>query len=252
MIADHRATAFRSVSFGDLDGNLWCAAIDGEARLLALGTPAGRQHGLGPDSIGWTVSGERWTLTADGLEVAIDPYDRPAESAAGNGDASAGLDQLCHFSGRITIDDVEHEIDCQGTRTSRDQGLDLHDLDSLRGVCAWFGDGEGLTLLSLRPRGAGDHAHDLATASVFAPEAWRSVAEPRLSTTYTADGAPTRVGLELWLGEGEEHYPRRATGEVAGPAVDLQADRLKVRVAPLRCYSRGRQGAGVYLLARQG
>jgi hypothetical protein len=250
--------AFRSVSFGDLDGDLWGAAVDGDVRLLALGTPAGRQHRLGRDSIRWRVSGERWTLTAADLEVAIDPVDRPAEPEPGDGDrdgdgdAGAGLDQLCHVSGRFTIDGVAQEIDCQGARTSRDQGVDLHGLDSLRGVCAWFGAGEGLTLLSLRPRGAGDHAHDFATASVFAPDAWRAVAEPRLSTTYSADGAPTRVGLELWLGEGEEHYSRRAAGEVAGPAVDLQTDGLRVRVAPLRCHSRGRQGAGVYLLARQG
>jgi hypothetical protein len=251
VIADS-TTAFRSVAFGDLDGDLWGAAIDGDIRLLALGTPAGRQQRLGRDSISWTISGQRWTLTADDLEVAIDPCDRPTDPAAADGDASARLDELCQVSGRITIDGVEQEIDCQGTRTSFDQGVDLHGLDSLRGVYAWFGDGEGLTLLSLRPRGAGDHACDVATASVFAPEAWRTVAEPRLSTTYAADGAPTRVGLELWLGEGEEHYPRRAGGEVTGPAVDLQVDGLKVRVAPLRLHSRGRQGAGVYLLARRG
>lgn len=244
--------AFRSVSFGDLDGDLWGAAIDGELRLLALGTPDRRQHRLGRDSIDWTVSGERWTLTADGLEVAIEPCDRPAEPAGGNGDTGAGLDQLCHVSGRITIDGVEHEIDCPGTRTTRDQGLDLSGLDSLRGVCAWFGAGEGLTLLSLRPRGAADHSRDVATASVFAPTAWQAVAEPRLSTTYTADGAPTRVGLELWPEDGEQHYPRRAGGEVAGPAVDLQTDGLNVRVAPLRCHSGDREGSGVYLLVRRG
>jgi hypothetical protein len=251
VIADS-TTAFRSVSFGDLDGDLWGAAIDGDVRLLALGTPAARQQRLGRDSISWTVSGKRWTLTADDLELAIDPCDRPADPAAAEGDASVGLDELCQVSGRITIDGVEQEIDCQGIRSSLDRGVDLHGLDSLRGVYAWFGDGEGLTLLSLRPLGAGNHARDLATASVFAPEAWRAVAEPRLSTTYTADGAPTRVGLELWLDEGEEHYPRRAAGEVAGPAVDLRSDGLKVKVAPLRIHSRGRRGAGVYLLARRG
>jgi hypothetical protein len=243
---------FRSVSFGDLSGSLWGAAMDGELRLLALGTPAGQQHGLGRDSTHWTFSGERWTLTADGLEVAIDPCDRPLQPAAGDGGAGAGLDELCLVSGGITIDGVEHEIDCRGTRTTRDHGLDLHGLDSLRAVYAWFDAGEALTLLSLRPKGAADHADDVATASVFAPEAWRTVADARLSTTYAADGYPTRVGLELWLADGEDHYPRRAAGEVASPAVELRADGLEVRVAPLRCHSRGRQGAGVYLLARQG
>jgi hypothetical protein len=247
-------TAFRSVSFGDLDGDLWGTAIDGAVRLLALGTPAGRQHQLGRESIEWTVSGERWTLIADGLQLMVDPCNRPAEAVPENGGAgaAAGLDQLCHVSGRITIDGLEHQIECLGTRTSRDPGVDLRDLDSLRAVCAWFGAGEGLTLLSLRPRGAADHSRDVATASVFTPEAWRDVAQPRLSTTYSADGAPTRVGLELWLQEGDEQYPRRVAGEVAGPAVDLAADRLKVRVAPLSCHSRGRQGVGVYLLARRG
>jgi hypothetical protein len=243
---------FRLVSFGDLDGDLWGSAIDGELRFLVVGMPAGQNHWLGRDSIEWAVAGERWTLAAAGLELAIDPGDRPAEPTAGDGGGGARFDQLCHVSGRITIDGVEHEIDCQGTRTSRDQGLDLHGLDSLRDVRAWFGAGEGLTLLSLRPRGAADHSRDVATAAVFAPEGWLAVAEPRLSTSYTSDGTPARVGLELWLEDGEEHYPRRAGGEVAGPAFDLQADGLEVRVAPLRCHSHGRQGAGVYLLARRG
>lgn len=255
-MTDKTAKAFRAVSFGDLDGELWGTAIDGELRALGLGTPVGTAQRLGATSLGWTASGERWTLTADGLELVIEPCDQPADAGPPNGDggagpANGGVDQLCHVSGRVTIDGVEREVDLQGTRTRRDQGVNLPELDSLRGVFGWFGAGEGFSLLSLRPRKAADHSRDAVTASLFGPAAWRTVVDSRLSTTYDADGAPTRVGLELWLEEGDDQYPRRAAGEVAGPAVDVQANGLKLRMAPLRCHSRGREGVGVYLLARR-
>ena len=75
------------------------------------------------------------------------------------------------------------------------------------------------------------------------------VTEPRLSSTYTADGVPARVGLELWLGEEEgEQYPRRAAGEAIGRAA--VSDDPPLRSELVRWRMRGREGLGVYDLLR--
>lgn len=86
-------------------------------------------------------------------------------------------------------------------------------------------------------------------ATLFDPDGWVPVSDPRLSTTYTDAGDPTRASLELWIVDGENEFARRAAGETSAPPVGAQAGGLELRVAPLRCHSRGLEGAGVYLLA---
>jgi hypothetical protein len=85
---------------------------------------------------------------------------------------------------------------------------------------------------------------------VFDSDAPHAINDPRLSTTYTAAGRPLRAGVELWLGDDEDQqYSRRALGEAAGPGATGRAGRFEVRAQPFRWQSRGRDGAGVYLLA---
>jgi hypothetical protein len=108
-------------------------------------------------------------------------------------------------------------------------------------------------LVSLRPRNASGHGDDILTAALFEPGSTRAVAEPRLSTTYTATGAPSRMSLELWLDDDEEEtgrYPRRAAGEATGARARFDRGELSIDAELLRCTSHGRQGAGVYLIVR--
>jgi hypothetical protein len=60
---------------------------------------------------------------------------------------------------------------------------------------------------------------------------------------------PSRTNLELWVGEGENEFPRRVAGEAAGDGAVLATEETELRVIPLRCHSRGREGTGVYVLA---
>ena len=65
----------------------------------------------------------------------------------------------------------------------------------------------------------------------------------------TSPGSP-----ELWLaaeGEDEQHFPRRASGEAAGARTETAAGELDLRAEPFRWHSRGREGAGMYILARR-
>jgi hypothetical protein len=91
----------------------------------------------------------------------------------------------------------------------------------------------------------------VVTAAVLDPQGTAAVADPRFSTTYTAAGKPLRASFELWLGQAEEEFPRRAAGEAVGPAASLHVAGMDVRAALFRWHSRGLDGAGVYILARR-
>jgi hypothetical protein len=246
---------FRTVSFADPDGHVWGAALDGGPEFIALGTPAGLRSAVGPEAIEWSEEDERWLLTGDGFELLVSPVGEsvaavqspPAADASAGG---AGLHQLCHMRGRLSLDGAEQTIDTIGARTDRAPGPGLESLESVRSVSAWFEGNEGLTLLALRPKRADGHDDDLLTAAVFENGSGVPVSDPRLSTTYTSTGLPARASLELWLGDGETQSLRRAAGEAAGPAAEVQQDGLEARVELFRWHSKGLEGRGVYLLAR--
>ena len=122
-------------------------------------------------------------------------------------------------------------------------GVDAGSLGSARAVSGWFGDDDAFTLLALRASESVGQEADLVAATLFEPEGWVPVDDPRLSTTYTGEGLPARASLELWIGEGENEFPRRAAGEAVGTGAALEADGLELHVVPMRCHSRGREGA---------
>jgi hypothetical protein len=147
------------------------------------------------------------------------------------------------------LDGVGRDVDCLGLR-SYAADADLHSLDSVRQVLAWFAPDDGIALSSRRPRGAKGHDRDAVAAIVLEPDGPVAVAEGRLSTTYAQSGLPARVGLELWLTEEEDQFPRRVAGEALGVGADGQAVDLAVGLHAFRCHSRGRDGGGAYLVAR--
>ena len=120
-------------------------------------------------------------------------------------------------------------------------------------MCAVFGPDDAVALTALRQRRASGHGGDLVVATVFDPTGAVAVADPRLSTTYAADGTPLRAGMELWLDvaeDSDEQYPRRAAGEATGLRAAATVDGLSVSAHAFWWHSRGTDGAGVYLLAQ--
>jgi hypothetical protein len=116
-------------------------------------------------------------------------------------------------------------------------------------VSGWFDQDEAFILLALRAAQAVGQESDLVAATLFDPEGWVPVDDPRLSTTYAESGLPARTNLELWVGEGENEFPRRVAAEAAGDGAVLTTEETQLRVVPMRCHSRGREGNGVYVLA---
>jgi hypothetical protein len=244
------ARMLRTVTFGDLDAEVWgmvWASDDGSASV-ALGI-ASESITVSAD-LGGSDAEEGWTLIGQGLELSVTPDGDPSRSA-GEEDGSGGFDQLCRVTGEITVGEAHRALDCPGRRALRTERLDRERFESAREVSAWFGSGEGLAVLSLRPRGAPAHGDDLVSAALFAGGAPVPVSEARLSTTYSAGGLPVRVNVELWLaGEEGEEYPRRAAGEGIGAPAQSRADGFELLATPFRWHSSGRDGAGVYVLLR--
>jgi hypothetical protein len=253
----------RTVAFGELSSGLW-----GVAWSPAADAPAEVAVGAGPNAevLTATLTGageDEWRLESDRIELRLSPS-AAATVVGGSPDAVVeGFDQLCRASGRLTLAGGEREVSCLGSRSTRDGALDLERFESFRHVSAWFEPGDGLALIALRPRKSRGQESDLISASVLEQrEPPVLVTEPRLSTTYTAAGVPSRAGLELWVeaevtadseenGERAAELPRRAAGEAIGAGVDWRGGGFELQAVPLVWHSRGRDGAGIYLLGRR-
>jgi hypothetical protein len=269
---DRGSTSLRTLAFGELDLSVWGAAwIRGSATFstptsstptsAASVAPTGQERfvalGAGDRTIVAAAllhdggESEDWRLEGDGVELTISAT---GAAVAGSGaDGPSGFHQLCRVHGRVRLDGTGREIDCIGRRGGYPDGVVAERLDSVRDVSAWFEAADGLAVVALRPGKSRGQETDLVTAVVFGSDVPHTITDPRLSTTYTASGQPLRAGVELWLGDDEEQqYPRRALGEAVGAGATGRVGRFEVLAQPFRWQSRGREGAGVYLLARQG
>jgi hypothetical protein len=193
-----------------------------------------------------------WTVAFDGGEAGFDlvfeALAPPAEVDAGEPVARAGgmvgYEQLCRVHGTVRAGGAEQAVDCLGQRSHLWGEPDWERIADTRSVAAWLDDGTAVTLTSVRPLAAKGQDADAVWAVLLDPAGSLHVDEPRLSTTFDADGRQRRAGLELWLGE-EDDYPRRAAGEVlCGSTFDL--GQLRLDCSFLRWHMDGRAGVGRY------
>ncbi|MDQ6730674.1 MAG: hypothetical protein M3022_10315 [Actinomycetota bacterium] len=231
--------ALRLLSFGDLQGRVWGGVLDaGSGPAVVVGGADG-EHAAGSETIDLSLDDGTWRLTGNGIELAIAPDEPTSES----GDDA----ELCTVTGTISLGGAPVAVDCPGAR-SLDPGN--CPVGSVRSVVGWFGPELALSLHALRTARSADHGSDRIRATLFGNEGTRPVDEPRLSTTLREDDLPARTSLELWVGEGDDLYPRRVAGEARGPAVRVASAGLELTGVPLTCHASGLEGVGVYLLAR--
>lgn len=250
-------TALRTLAFGQLDsarvwGAAWIQGIEEPGlAFLGSGTAPGAAARLRLTADG-DGGGEEWRMEAEGGTLAAAPVVEPVAVGASE-EGIDGREQLCRVTGRFEHGGLGHDVDCLGVRTWWADTLDLDRYESVRAVSVWFDPAEAMALTAFRPRKAKAHDRDVLAAAVIAADGWAPVEDPRLSTTYGRDGWPARAGLELWLAgeEDERQYPRRASGEALGARVEALAGGVELRAEPFRWHSRGRDGAGMYLLARR-
>jgi hypothetical protein len=242
-------TALRTVAFGD--GSLWGAGWFADAAgagltALGIGSDATVRSDVRLPDAG---AADEWRLEAPDVALVCSPAGELVDVQAAE-DGVAGSDQLCRVTGRFG----SKEVDCLGVRSSWSDDIELDRFESIRAVSVWFEPDEAFALTAFRPRKAKAHDGDLLAAAVIAAERSAAVEDPRLSTTYAADGWPLRAGVELWLAsetDPEQQYPRRASGEAVGPRAQAVAGQIELQAEPFRWHSRAREGAGMYVLAHR-
>ncbi|MGZ4182112.1 MAG: hypothetical protein ACXVUL_15685 [Solirubrobacteraceae bacterium] len=244
------APPLRTLAFGDLDGATWGVAWFPDPTLpgfIALGSADDAvtvEASLEPDD-----ENGGWLLHGYGVELNVSAAGEDAQDLRGEFDA------VCRVHGGMTVEAVEHDVDCLGRLAVHAGVGDLGKFDSVRDVCAWFDPTHGLSLVAMRPRKSRGQEADVVSAVALEPEGPLAIEDPRLSTTYAGDGRPLRVGLELWISadddEEEQQYPRRASGETLGVAATGRLGSFDVLAQFVRWDSRYGDGAGVYLLAQQ-
>jgi hypothetical protein len=199
---------------------------------------------------------ERWTVrfdADDGQGFALDFAALGGAAALDAGEPAArlggmaGYDQPCRVRGTVRVGGREHGFDGLGQRGHSWGDADWDRIELARTVTAWT-DAGSAALTAIRPAGASDHAQEATWAAVWERERVLAVEDPRLSTTYDADGHTRRAGLELWARDAE--WPRRAAGEVlCGSSLELGALRLDCAFFQWRL--EGHAGVGRYDIVRR-
>jgi hypothetical protein len=183
-------------------------------------------------------------LRAYGAIAELDP-DAPVAKAGG----MAGFEQAVHVTGGATAGGERIAVDALGQRGRSWGAPDWDKISLARTVGAWLQGELTVSLTAIRPGRAAHHDEELIAATILdrdpesgAPRA-SAVVEPRLSTTYDANGRQAAAGLELFVDE--ESVPRRAAGQVrCRTTVDL--GRLRLHCAFFRWRMEGRAGVGRY------
>ena len=246
-------TGLRTLAFGD--GSVWGASWSANATGLSLTALGNGEQTATLSDVPLPDAGSDadWRLEGENVSIVAAPVGELVDVQADQ-DGTEGCSQLCRVTGRHG----SHDIDCLGLRCEFSDAIDLTRFESIRAVSVWFDPDQGFAVTAFRPRKAKAHDRDLVAAAVIAGEGSAAVDDPRLSTTYAADGWPSRAGLELWLAaageaddDSERQYPRRASGDAIGGRAEAEGGGLTVRAQPFRWHSRGRVGTGMYLLARR-
>lgn len=199
-----------------------------------------------------------WDVAYDGddggFELRFEALSAPAELASGAVTTSAaglhGYEQLCRVSGTVRCGQERTQVNCLGQRGHQWGAPDWDRIALARTVSAWFEDGSGVALTSVRPHDAAGHADEAVSALILDGETVTSIAEPLLSTTLDGDGRQQHASLELWEADDERPYPHRAAGEaVCGTTLDL--GRLRLDCAFFRWRMEGHEGVGRYDVLRR-
>ena len=196
---------------------------------------------------------ERWAVAGSGelpFSLTFEARTPPAEYGGRIGLVKSGgmegYEQLCRVRGTMG----SRAVDGLGQRGHSWGNPDWDRIALTRSVSAWFDDGSGSVLSSVRSVKASSHADEAIWAAVFDGSRALAVDEPRLSTTTDSAGRQIRAGLELWLDK-DDDYPTRGLGDVVtGSTLELGA--LRLDVAFFEWHIEGRAAVGRYDIIRRG
>ncbi len=215
------------------------AEVSADATWDSLALPGLRVSILEPHAR-WAVS-----LEADpGFELEFEAISPPATALYELG-GMEGHEKLCRVRGTA----AGRPIDCLGQRGRSWGTADWSRISLTRSLGAWLGEGPSLVYSAVRPADAASHAEEERWGALLDADGAVAIDDPRISTTYDGDGHQRRAGLELWVGEEDEH-PRRGAGHVlCGSSVEL--GQLRLDCAFFAFTLDGREGVGRYDVLRR-
>lgn len=255
--ADVCGIARLGVSAAGASGLVLLFAGGGEPVVAADGQGAAGERWEEVRAAGLTTEtleeGSRWRLRGEG-DAAFDleftatgaALVLPCDSAAGRAGGMEGFDHVCRVGGTVG----GRPFAGAGQRGRSWGSPDWERMALARTVAAWFEDGRAVSAVAVRPARTRTHADEALSAGVLDIDGVaRSVAEPRLSTTYDAEGRQRAAGLELYVGEDDAHALRAAGELAAGTSLDL--GRLQLDCAFFRWRMAGSAGVGRYDVLRR-
>jgi hypothetical protein len=189
------------------------------------------------------------------LEAVSTPAVLDGDAATAKLGGMEGYDQLIKVTGRVTVGGVQRTFEGRGQRGHSWGAPDWDKLTLARTMGVWLDGDAGVTLTAVRGAKASSHADESIHAVLLGRDGETGetlslvVADPRVSTTYDAEGRQRHAGLELYETD-ESPYARRAAGEVAcGTTLDL--GRLRLDTAFFTWRMEGRSGVGRYDVLRR-
>lgn len=274
-----------SFSFGDPEAQLYGLArlglAPGEDQASALAVlfsatdvaAARAQGGVAPTGRAWddvAVAGVRtrtlspldaWQIEFVDDDAGFDlrfsavsaPIELGVHTAAARASGVEGYEQMCQVEGEVTVSGERRPVRCLGQRGHGWGAPSWERIELARTLSAWLEGPRGVAVSATRCEGASAHGEEALSAFLVEPgeetAAAIEVADPRLSTTYDAQGRQRRAGLELWVGEDDE-MPRRLAGEVAC-GTSLELGRLRLECSFFHWRMEGRSGTGRYDVLRR-
>ncbi len=205
----------------------------------------------------WRVhfAGEDASLDLE-VEATGVPFELEAKDPVARAGGMLGYDQPVRVRGTAELRGRRLQLDGLGQRGHSWGTPDWSRIERTRTLAAWF-DGAAVSATAIRPAGRDAHGDEVIGAVVFeaGDEAGEGLADgharvedPRISTTFDAEGRQQRAALELWVTE--DGPPRRVWGEVVcGTTLDL--GRLRLDCSFMRWHMGGREGVGRYDVLRR-
>ena len=200
---------------------------------------------------------EAWTVAFTGQEGAFElrfeacsaPAVLDADSDFAQVAGVQGYEQLCRVTGNVTHGGRTHVVRCLGQRGRQWGGPDPGRVELARTVSAWFAEDRAMTLAAVRPAKSKGHIDEALAGFVFEDGEPLAIDDPRLSTTYDGERRLRRAGLELWMGEEDDHA-RRMAGEVLCATL-LELGEQQLESAFFSWRMEGRSGVGRYEVLRR-
>jgi hypothetical protein len=216
---------------------------------------AGLRARIGEPLQRWSVDFEHddgafalsFTALAPSFEFGVD-------TAVARTGGMEGYEHFCRVEGEVSVAGRSRPVTCLGQRGHAWGTPDWDAIERATSVSVWLSEDRAIALQAVMPAGA--QGHDAEAVSAVLLDAGEEgpvvhpVSEPRLSTTYDAEGHHRRAGLELWLEEDDSGFPRRAAGGVLC-GTTLQLGRLRMDNAFFEWTMDGEHGLGRYEILRR-